>query len=183
MSHGLGPLVCVSTALTGNRIAALLGDHLQPSMAFICTPTTVGFSTMSSSPSWFKEYSGQFRQMVWPPHFPDMNSHRALMGCGGNIHPYPRSSTYLIPGNNGQLFRWHGLTSLQKSSGHLWNRCHVELLHFARLEEVVHDTRYVSHDFWHSNVYCFTIHCRAFEIYTCTNNSKLQLLQKKKEYL
>jgi hypothetical protein len=42
----------------------------------------------------------------------------------------------------------------------LWNRCHIDLLHFAELEGIIHDARYLSHDFWHFSVYysrCFLL--------------------------
>lgn len=39
---------------------------------------------------------------------------------------------------------WDGMTQcLQRSSDQLWNWCHVELLHFARLKRVTHDTRHL----------------------------------------
>jgi hypothetical protein len=64
----------------------------------------------------------------------------------------PKFLRIQMPGSCGRLSRRHGSTFLQRSSVHLWKRCHVELLHFAGLEGVLHDTRYLSHDFWHFSV-------------------------------
>jgi hypothetical protein len=58
-----------------------------------------------------------------------------------------------IPRSYGQLSRWHSAKSLQRSSIHTWNWCHVKLLHFARLEGVLHNTGYLFHEFWHFSVF------------------------------
>lgn len=65
----------------------------------------------------------------------------------------------LIPDNYGELFRQHGSIYPSRSLRHLWNTCHVELLHFAGLEGILHDTRYIFHDFWH-----FTLWVNVFAI-------------------
>jgi hypothetical protein len=55
----------------------------------------------------------------------------------------------------GGLSRRHGSRSLQRAYVHLWHRCHVESLHFAGLQGLLHDTRYLSHDFWHLSLHTY----------------------------
>lgn len=47
--------------------------------------------------------------------------------------------------------------SLQRSSDHLWNWWH-KLLHFAKLDRILHDARQLSHDFGHLSVLLMAIH-------------------------
>jgi hypothetical protein len=84
--------------------------------------------------------------------FAQHEPNQAFMGHGRG--PFtPKIQHLQIPGSCERLSRWHGSTSLQRSSVHLWYRCHIDLLHFAVLEGVIHDTRYLSHDFWYFSVY------------------------------
>ncbi|PNF36361.1 hypothetical protein B7P43_G18110 [Cryptotermes secundus] len=87
---------------------------------------------------------------------------RAFMGRGGEVHSHPKSCTYKYQGAvGGYPDGMDGSTSLQRSSIHLWNRCHVELLQFAELKRVLHDTLYLSHDFWHFSVYRVLVICMS----------------------
>jgi hypothetical protein len=118
-------------------------------------------------------YSSRTMHRVIGPELSRIGSRSILESsdkwCGHHVRPtWTQSSIYgtwwrgpfapkilrlQIPGSCGRLSKRHGSTFLQRSSVHLWNRCHVELLHFAGLEGVLHDTRYLSHDFWHFSVY------------------------------
>lgn len=78
--NGLCPLVQLNRSLTGNGYVQLLRDHLQPFMDFMY-PYNDGIFMDDKEPchrattvrDWFKEHSGQFQRMIWPPRSPDMN--------------------------------------------------------------------------------------------------------------
>jgi hypothetical protein len=147
-----------STSLTGDRDVTLLGDHLQPFMDFMY-PHNDGIFQQDNAPchragvvqNWLEEHSGEFRRMVWPPRSPDMNPIEHLWDV------VERSIRTQNPAPTNIRELWAAIQTAwlnisPESSVHLWNRCHVELLHFAGLEGVLHDTRYLSHDFWHFSV-------------------------------
>jgi hypothetical protein len=90
------------------------------------------------------------------------------------------------PGSCGWLSRWHGSAYLQRSSVHLWYRRHVGLPHFAGLEGVIHDTRYLSHDFWlfsilnhavssFENILVSQTHQSVWNNYVTCNSNKVHL--------
>ncbi|GBL75452.1 hypothetical protein AVEN_194631-1 [Araneus ventricosus] len=79
--HGLGPVVKLKQSLTGNYYVELLGDHLQTFMDFMYPDNEGIFQDDNTPYHWakiicnlFKEHSGQFQQMIWPPRSSGMNS-------------------------------------------------------------------------------------------------------------
>jgi hypothetical protein len=146
----LGPLVYLNTSLTG--------DNLQPFRDFMY-PTTMGYSSRTmhrvigpelsrigsrSIPESSDEWCDHHIRPIWTQWRIYGRWWRGPLG--------PKIRYLQITGSCGWLSRRHGSTSLQRSSVHLWNWCHIKLLQFAGQEGVLHDTRYLSHDFWHFTV-------------------------------
>lgn len=83
--------------------------------------------------------------MVQPPCSPGMSPIKhLLLVVDRPICTQDIKLTNIV--SDGQLLRGHGTTSLQMSSKHLWNQCHIKLLGFARLEGVLQNIRHLSHD-------------------------------------
>jgi hypothetical protein len=159
--RGLGPLVHLNTSLTSDHYVSLLGDHLQPFMDFMY-PQMMGYSSRT-----MQRFIGSKLSRIGSRSILESSDE----WCGHHVHPtWTQASIYgtwrigqlkpkiqhlQIPGSCGQLSRRIGSTSLHGSSVHLWNRCDVELLHFAGLVEVLHDTTFLSMTFgtWNMRVY------------------------------
>lgn len=84
------------------------------------------------------------------------------MGCGGEIYLHNRYLTTNMKG---------AVAHLQRPSAHLWNQCHVELLHFIRLEGVLHNARHLTHDFYYVRlILVFFLQIYFFHlVYGCTS--------------
>lgn len=67
------------------------------------------------------------------------------MRCGGEACSHARLCTNKYQ-SCGHLLKWHG-----SMSDHLYTQYDTELMHFIRL----HDTRHLSPDFWHINMYVY----------------------------
>ncbi|KAJ8876898.1 hypothetical protein PR048_021347 [Dryococelus australis] len=137
--HGLDPLVHVPTKLNENRYKTLLGDHLQQFIDFSFPDNTgmfqqdnaclIGLWMSRTGSKSILESSSECRGQ----HIPPTLSQSRIYGTWRE--PFAPKIMYLeIPGNFGQLFRQHSLTSLQRSSIHLWSPCDIELRHSFGLE-------------------------------------------------
>ncbi|KAJ8892671.1 hypothetical protein PR048_005252 [Dryococelus australis] len=123
--HGLDPLVNAPTKLNCICCKTLIGNHLQSFMYF-SFPDNVGMFQQENVPS---HQAVDIQDWFW-----------RVTAKGWRETLASKIMKLEIPGSFGQLVRQNGLTSLQRSSVHLWSPCHIELRHFIGLEGCLHET-------------------------------------------
>jgi hypothetical protein len=123
-------------------IAALRGLHVPPQQWDI----PAGQCTVSASTGCAKLISEAFRRVPTNGVATTVTRHepnRAYMGRGGEVHSHPRTCMY--KGQGALRGCPDGMAQ------HLWSS--ILAAAFRRAGGVLHDTGYLSDDFWHFSVY------------------------------
>lgn len=129
----LCPTIRQNTSLSSDCYSALIQDILCSFMDSVRSNIDrlcriIYFVTQNL----FEDHSAYFRLMMLPKCFPDIHPIENF-SYSEDTKSYVKSSTFKYQ----QPLRRHVSIYPQRSSDHVWNQCHVNLLYFVRLEGII----------------------------------------------